>query len=267
EDLVTKYTSKWRIDYAVPKENTLILRHNMIKYGTHERTDDYYTFNILDLVRKSATFWLIRYANTWKRIKFSTSLKFLNLEANDAVTLQLPDVATDSFIGIVEKAIYDSDRNRIDFEVWTPIRAGESSPYIFAWPAAIPEQAIFPTIEDRSAGRAGSGTEPNFSTIAPPGHPLRVSQEGIISGCGSTCSGDAQPIGSGVASSSGECRQDHGDKKPSDIGDKKPSPPAIADNSGNISAGTSPITNRAGTGYWSGMQSLKDQTDQAERNA
>lgn len=267
EDLVTKYTAKWRVDYAIPKENTLILRHNLKKYGTHEKQDDYYTYNILDLVRKSATYWLIRFANTWKRVRFSTSLKYLNVETNDAVQLSLPDVATSSFTAIVEKAIIDTDRNRIDFECWCPVRAGEMSPYVFAWPADVAEQALYPTIEDRSAGNAGSGTLPNFTTVAPPNHPLNIaSQGGIISGFGLTCNGDAQAISSGVASQSGECRQDHGDKKPSDEGDVKPTPPAVSDNTGAVSSDTSPIANGAGTGFFSGAQAAKDQNNLNDHN-
>lgn len=268
EDLVTKYTAKWRVDYAIQKENTLILRHNLKKYGTHEKTDDYYTYNILDLVRKSATYWLIRFANTWKRVKFSTSLKFLNVETNDAVELTLPDIATGAFTAIVEKAVVDTERNRIDFECWCPVRAGEMTPYVFAWPADVAEQALYPTIEDRSAGFAGSGTLPNFTTVAPPNHPLNIaSQGGIISGFGLTCNGDAQAVSSGLASSTGECRQDHGDKRPSDEGDVKPSPPAISDNTGAVSSGTSPIANGAGNGFWSSQQAQKDQGNAAERTA
>jgi len=267
EDLVTKYTAKWQVDYAIPKQNTLILRHNLKKYGTHEKTDDYYTYNILDLVRKSATYWLIRFANTWKRVKFSTSLKYLNVETNDAVELSLPDVATSSFTAIVEKAVVDTENNRIDFECWCPVRAGEMAPYLFAWPADVVEQALYPTIEDRSAGNAGSGSLPNFTTIAPPNHPLNIaSQGGIISGFGLTCNGDAQRVSSGIASESGECRQDHGDKKPSDQGDVKPTPPAVSDNTGAVSSGTSPVTNGAGNGFMSGYQAGRDQNNLNDHN-
>jgi len=267
EELVTKYTAKWQVDHALTKQNTLILRHNLKKYGTHEKTDDYYTYNILDLVRKSATYWLIRFSNTWKRVKFSTSLKYLNVETNDAVELSLPDVATSSFTAIVEKAVVDTERNRIDFECWCPVRAGEMAPYLFAWPADVTEQALYPTIEDRNAGNAGSGTLPNFTTVAPPNHPLNINnQGGIISGFGLTCNGDAQAIGSGVVSASGECRQDHGDKKPSDTGDVKPTPPAVSDNSGAVSSSTSPVTNGAGTGFMSGYQAGKDQNNLNDHN-
>lgn len=266
EDLVTKLTAKWRVNYALPSENTLILRHNMHQYGTHDRTDDYYQFNILDLVRKSATFWLIRYANTWKRVKFSTPLRFLNLEANDAITLDLPDVASVPITAIVEKATYDSASRRINFEVWTPVKAGTMKPYDFAWPANISELALWPTEEERQLLQAGSGNEPNFSTVAPPTHPLRFNRIGVYSGISLKCNGDAQPIKTAADSSKEECRQDHGDKKPSDKNDEKPEPPANEDSTGDVSTGSSPVTNGSGKGYFGAENKLKDQANQNENN-
>lgn len=257
EDLVTKYTQKWRFDHAAPKDNTLILRHNQKLYGSQDRTEDYYQFNILDLVRKSATYWLIRWANTWKRMTFSTSLEWLNLEAFDAVTFTVPEVSTVPFIGIVEKAVLNSAERQIDFEVWTPVRAGTMEPYSFAWPAAISENALFPTIEQRNAGLAGSGTEPNFSTVAPPGHPLRTEQTGVFQGAAMRCNGDPQ-----ISSLPGaECRQDHGDNKPSDTGDVKPEVDVAADATGGISGRTSPISNGAGYNITSLYQDLKNKVN------
>lgn len=268
ETLTTKYVANWRKDYAIQKPNTLILRHNVKLYGTQEKKFDYYTFNILDLVRKTATFWLIRLAKTWKRLKFSTPLTKLNFEAFDAIEFTLNDVADVPFIGIVEKAVYNSDDNRIDFEVWTPILAGTRTPYSFAFPADISEVALFPTIEERDAGQAGSGTEPNFSTIAPPNHPLRIDPPATL-GFGFTlkCNGDPIPARSiGDPGSPDECRQDHGDKKPSDIDDEKPEPEASEDDSGDINTGSSPITDD-GTGFDSKWQQLKEDQKRANNEA
>ena len=262
EDLVTKLVCKWRKDYSLGKDNTLILRHNVIKYGTHDKTEDYFPFGHLDIVRKSATFWLIRWANTWKRVKLSVSLEFLKLEPFDCVTLNLPDVAPAPFKAIVEKATLDTEGKQINLELWTPIRAGESTPYDFAWPAQIAEKALFPTIEAKNAGQAGSGKEPNFSTIAPPGHPLRNTDPGVVGGFSLGCNG------AGVTSlKPGECRQDNGDRLPSDIGDQKPTVDVAADTTGNISGGTSPVTNGAGYNFWSHWQIANDWTKKVEGDA
>jgi len=87
EDLVTKLVARWRATGAQEEDNKVILRHNVKKYGTKEREFDFYIYNKLDMVLKSATFWLIRYSNTWKKVRFSTPLHKLNLETFDAVTL------------------------------------------------------------------------------------------------------------------------------------------------------------------------------------
>lgn len=267
EELVTKYVAKWTKDHAIDKPNTLILRHNVILYGTQDRTEDYYTFNILDNVRKTATFWLIRKSITWRLLKFSTPLTKLNVETFDALTVDLPDLSDDPVICVVQKAVYDSKDNVINFECWTPVPSGSRKAYDFAFPADVSEQALFPSIEERNAGQAGSGKEPNFSVIAPPNHALVLDIGPVISGFGLTCNGDAQPVGFGEASSSGQCRQDHGDKKPSDTGDEKKEPDAITDDTGDVSTGTSPVSNGAGTGTYSTSQFIKDQQNKQANDA
>ncbi|MHC4120129.1 MAG: hypothetical protein ACYSWO_21760 [Planctomycetota bacterium] len=262
EALVTKFTGKWKKDYSITKDNTLILRHNVIKYGTHDREDDYYPYAHLDLVRKSMTYWLIRWANTWKKVRFSTSLEFMKLEPFDCITLDLPDVASEPIKAIVERATLDSNGKQIDFEVWTPVRAGEQTAYDFAWPANIAEVALFPTQEARDRKQAGSGSEPNFSTVAPPGHPLETNTSGVYQGMQLGCNG------AGVISlEPGECRQDHGDRHPSDTGDQKPTVDVNEDTTGDISGGTSPVTNGAGYGFWSNWQIWRDATKKTEQDA
>ena len=74
EDIVTKMMVKWRQSWANlsdrakdTNEKTIILRHNIDKYGTQEQDYDFYIYNQPDIVYKCATFWLIRKSNTWKR--------------------------------------------------------------------------------------------------------------------------------------------------------------------------------------------------------
>ena len=257
EDLVTKSVNKWRKDFSpfIKKDNTLILRHNIKRYGTHDKEVDYFTYAHLDLVRKSATFWLIREANSWKKIKLNTTLEFSLLEPFDAVTIELPDVASEPFLGIVERAILDSSGKEIQLEIWCPIRAGELTPYNFAFPANISENALFPDDGARDVGDAGSASDPNFSTIAPPGHPLNPDRTGIFSGFDLGCNGD------GVTSMTpGQCRGDHGDRKPSDTNDKKPTVPTDKNRTADVSGSTSPVSN--GIGYGTGSKSYQQQLQQ-----
>jgi hypothetical protein len=261
EDLITKYVAKWKSDYAVDKNNTVILRHNVKRYGTHEQEFDYYCFNILDLVRKAATFWLIRKANTWRRAIFKTPMHKLNLETFDTVSITLPDAASGTIKGVVEKANYNSDSRTMDFEVWTPCKSGTNVPYNFAWPADIEELDLFPTIEERTLGLAGSGTGPNFHTIAPNGHPLANNTSGLFQGFSLACNGDS------VDPSSGQCRPDHGDKHPSDRNDVKPTPNATTGNGGSINIGTSPITSGSSGNNGNCCQAAMDLAKQALNEA
>lgn len=270
ENLITKQTAEWKKDYGpfTQEKNRLILRHNAArqKYGTHDATTFYFTFAHLDLVKKSATFWMIRESNSWKRLVLQVPLKYTLLEPFDAVTVNLPDVATGSFLGIVERAVLDSAGKHIDLELWTPIRSGEMTPYDFAFPAGISEHALFPTLEARDAGLAGSGTDPNFSVITPPGHPLTPDRTGVFSGFSLSCNGDPVSRLTG-AITPGECRQDHGDRHPSDIDDTKPTVSVPTDSTGGVSGSSSPVTNGSGTRSGSRNWQLTLQQDKIEGDA
>jgi hypothetical protein len=199
EDLVTKLVANWRDDYAIEDGNTVILRYNIRRYGTQEEKFDFYIYNIRELVEKSATFWLIRMANTWRKIKCRTPLTKLQSEVFDIATITLPDFSGTDIKTIVEQATYDSDSHEIEFELWTPVRAGETEPFIFAWPAQIEVHNFWATDDDLDAG----GT-PNSDVEAPETHALSIN------------SGLAQGFQL-------ETRQSgRGDLKPSDKDDVKP---------------------------------------------
>lgn len=151
EDLVTKMVVKWRLTYAEDSEQTMILRHNVAKYGVQEEEYDWFIYNQPDIIRKAATFWLIRKSNSFKRVKFKGYLNLLNVETFDAVTLNLPGyAATGSVKAIVENATYDSASNVIDFQCLTPVKAGTMETYPFFWPAAYGGE--FPGPDDFGGG-------------------------------------------------------------------------------------------------------------------
>jgi hypothetical protein len=166
EEIVTKMKVKWRqswadlSDQAKDKaEKTIILRHNVAKYGTQEQEYDFYLYNQPDIAYKCATFWLIRKSNTWKRIKFKTFLNKLNLETFDAVTLNFANhyVANGPVLAVVEKANYNSAENCVDFECLVPVLAGTMERYKFYWPAALPQTDTWPTTAEIAADCAGGG--------------------------------------------------------------------------------------------------------------
>jgi hypothetical protein len=156
EDLVTKFIAVWNRDYAEEDERQLVLRNNIPKYGLIEEKFDFYIYNIKELVEKSATFWLFRYSNTWKILNFKGYLQLTNLEARDAVTLDFDTayIADVDVTAIINSANYDSASYETAFTVWTPIRAGEMNPYVFAWPADADSDEEYPTATDLYAGGA-----------------------------------------------------------------------------------------------------------------
>jgi hypothetical protein len=150
EDLVTKFVINYKPDLSQPDPYKMILRFNIAKYGIHERSFDWYIFNNADAILICATFWLIRMANTWKRLNCKVPLTKLKLETLDTVSLEFAKnyIANVAVNGIVQKATVNTDDWSIDMDIWTPVRLGEMTPYPFAYPEGVDQQLIFPTQKD-----------------------------------------------------------------------------------------------------------------------
>jgi hypothetical protein len=218
EELVTKLVAEWKYDYAFDEPNKVILRYNIRRYGTQEETFNFFIYNIHELVEKSATFWLIRMANTWKKLKFKTPITKLQSEVFDCAEITLPDFSPNTIKSFVEKASFDSETHEMEFELWTPVRAGETQQFIFAWPSEIEIDNIWPTLEDRNLGNASSG--PNVDVEAPELHPL--TRPSLVQGFSlrtDNCDKVKDSVGNEAL---GDCRNDNGDKRPSDKDDTKP---------------------------------------------
>lgn len=154
EDLVTKFKAIWKRDLSEEEDSEVVLRNNIGKYGLFEQEFNFFIYNIEELVVKSATFWLIRYSNTWKIARFKAFLDTLQLEVFDTMTITLvEDIITGgSAKGILKRADYDSANNEMVYELETSIRLGETAPYVFYWPATAPAGAEYPTEDDLYAG-------------------------------------------------------------------------------------------------------------------
>jgi hypothetical protein len=273
EDLVTKFIAEWKYDYAIQDPNKVILRYNIKRYGTQEETFDFFIYNIRELVEKSATFWLIRMANTWRRLKFKTPISKLESEVFDVANVTLTDFTPDPVKCVVEKATYDSEELEMEFELWTPVRAGETSQFIFSWPSQIDIDNIWPTLEDQNEGNAG-GSGPNVDVTAPALHPL--SRPDAFQGATlkkTSCSKIGQGSAFEAASSVfiDGCRDDHGDKKPSDKDDEKPDVKVPGDGEGANPEGKNPDGSTVvGSSVWIENQfkteNEADQADQTVRN-
>ncbi len=143
EDLVTKMVCTWETSGFQKEKHRTILKNNVAKYGIQEQDYDFYIYNYIDAVIKSATFWLIRYSNTWRKATFITPITKLNIETLDAITLDISFISNDSITSIVESAVYDSANNGISFECWLPILAGTTVEYVFAFPASADSTETF----------------------------------------------------------------------------------------------------------------------------
>lgn len=162
ENLVTKYVAQWVSQYKTGKKNLIILRYNIGWYGTHEKRYDYFIYTQQQLVEKSATFWLIREANTFKYVTLTVPIKFLNIETLDTVTLILPPaigVANTAIDCVVEEAVIDTQNYTINLKLWVPVRAGEMEEYQFAYLNDLGVQYVFPTPEDVRTNRAGNAKD------------------------------------------------------------------------------------------------------------
>ena len=158
DDIYTKLTGLWKPHYDVEDDNQSIVRHNIARYGSIEFEREFFIYNIQSLVEKSLTFWAIRYSNSWKRVKFKTFLTNLELEAWDAISLNLTDIGWSDVpvIALVEESIYDSSDMSLTLTCWAPLRAGSLEAYPYAFPANLPVMTIFPTEEDVAGGNAGN---------------------------------------------------------------------------------------------------------------
>ena len=158
EDIITEFTAEWDSDYSAEKRNKVILRNNIGKYGTIQEDYDFYIYNVQELVLKAATFWLIRYSNTWKIAKFTSPLTLLRLDMYDTVALNFIQdwIASASVKGVVDNVSYNSDTFELTFAIRSAVRAGELIPYTFVWPASVAVDVEYPTPTDLYSGGATS---------------------------------------------------------------------------------------------------------------
>jgi len=147
-------------------EEKIILKYNVSKYGTNILSTDYHWYNIYDNVLKSATFWLIRKACSWKMVEFELPIKHMDLDVGDCVTLDVAQFGPAVKV-VIEKLTIDPDDNKVKLSCWTPVRVGETEEYQWAWPALKSQTAVWPLPGDTNGGGGY-----NFTVEPPEGHIL-----------------------------------------------------------------------------------------------
>jgi len=209
EDVVTKLVATWSDDLAMEEPHKYVLRHNVPTYGLREREISFFIYNIPELVLKSATFWLIRMSNIWKRAKFKTKLHKLAVETFDTVSLNMTDdlFGTGNVKAMVTDLTYTPGKQDLDVECWVPVKFGEMTPYLFAWPKLADMTTLFPSTAEI----------PVAGSVSP--------QKDVEGDLDFDFSGTGMSVSSSRSSSgSRRQRKDWGDNKPSDLDDTKPSP-------------------------------------------
>lgn len=148
ENLVTSFVAKWKPNIFQQDEFKVIYQYNIPRYGLVEKSYDFYAYNIEDLVMKSAEFWMIRYSNSFKIVKFKTALHKIKLETFDAVTIDFDSglVANGPVVGTILKATYDTKEKLIDMDVWLPVRFGEMDVFPYAEPFSV--NRVYPITND-----------------------------------------------------------------------------------------------------------------------
>lgn len=183
EELVTKYTSTYKI-FNNEDDDKVIWRFNISKYGLIEKEEKFYIYNSAEAVEHASIFWFIRYCMTWKKLKFSTFLTKLNIETFDSILINFsrPWVASSSIVGVVESCSFNSADQRIQLEVWLPVRFGEMIPYPFANPLATTPTLTFPLTYEASSGTTTGTSAGNGAALYPQTGTKRTSRANMSSG-------------------------------------------------------------------------------------
>lgn len=148
EDIITKMECLWEESGTQEDPNKVILRNNISKYGTKTEEFDFYIYNYIDAVLKGGTYWLIKYSNTWKRVRFETPISKLALETMDYITLDLSSLADEPVLCLIEEVWYNSNNHSLAFTCFAPVKAGTMVEYPYAYPANLGVNVTYPDADE-----------------------------------------------------------------------------------------------------------------------
>ena len=128
-DLVTNAKAYWALEGSQEKKYELVLTNNVDEYGDKKSEFNFYIYNIKSLVEKSLQFWLNRYSNVWKILNVSTPLPLIGVDVGDYIKIDYSNnpIASTSIYGLVTNLTYDTDSHLLTYNIWTPVKAGETS--------------------------------------------------------------------------------------------------------------------------------------------
>jgi hypothetical protein len=122
EDIVTRFKTTWAETGNDTKQKRYNYENNITTYGTHEREENIFIYNVESLVRKSVDFWGYRYSNPWRTIKIGNFLDPIGIEMFDTLLLNYV-----SLKGVVTSHKFSIDKDAIDIECLLPAKLGTTT--------------------------------------------------------------------------------------------------------------------------------------------
>ena len=125
----------WVDDYQYNKEQKVRFNHNVSKYGHRERVESFFIYKHRAMVWKSLFFWGHRYANSYRQLKATTFVDAMELEIFDTVRVNYASgvVNPTGHDAVVIGYAHDVHRPSIVLDLWTPVLAGTTAVYEYAW--------------------------------------------------------------------------------------------------------------------------------------
>lgn len=125
EEVKTVLRGTWRRNYTGDGERIVRRRKNVANFGARRWSKDFFAFQRVSLVRKTATFWNNRYSRTWRLLSVDADMSMIRAEPLDRVSVQLPfTLHANGLVGWVHDVLYSSMPHRIKLLIWLPIESG-----------------------------------------------------------------------------------------------------------------------------------------------
>ena len=136
EDVVTRFVAEWRQNFYQPDPWLVAYENNVAAFGMREQRFQFYIYNTLSLVQKSASFWATRLGNSWQLASFTAFMERAKMEPQDCLSLELDDESifnVSEVKSVVQSQDYDFKGCTVSFEVWLPRIAGSNTVHAQAW--------------------------------------------------------------------------------------------------------------------------------------
>lgn len=142
EEITTRFIARWSPYMTKPRkmhrwEEEQVIETNLDLFGKHERSFDFYAYNLKSLVLKAASFWASRMGRLWRRARFGVFLHGLRWEIHDSIELKFASGYVDEWkwqsSPILVEHHRTEGRGRVSVECWLPVESGTKVESANAW--------------------------------------------------------------------------------------------------------------------------------------